>query len=126
MRCKTAFVLPPKAIVRVIAFLKAAGVIISRGLISCSRRFRIAGPTARHSAILPSEVAGVEELPGRVMPIASAALAIVLAVYIPPHAPAPGQAWRIISKRVFSSIFSVMYSPYDWNAETISIGALFW
>ena len=31
------------------------------------------------------------------MPIASIAEAIVLAVYMPPQAPAPGQAWRTMS-----------------------------
>ena len=38
------------------------------------------------------------------MPIASIADAIVFAVYIPPHAPAPGHACSTISRRLFSSI----------------------
>ena len=33
------------------------------------------------------------------MPRASMAEAIVLAVYMPPHAPAPGHAFRTMSKR---------------------------
>jgi len=41
---------------------------------------------------------------GRLMPSASIATAIVFAVYIPPQAPAPGQALRTISRRVSSSI----------------------
>ena len=41
--------------------------------------------------------AGVDELYGSDMPSASIAEAIVLAVYMPPQAPAPGQAWRTIS-----------------------------
>ena len=43
------------------------------------------------------------------MPIASIAEAIVLAVYIPPHAPAPGQALRTISKRSASSMLPARY-----------------
>ena len=35
--------------------------------------------------------AGIEELYGTLNPRASIALAIVFAVYIPPHAPGPGQ-----------------------------------
>ena len=45
------------------------------------------------------------------MPSASIADAIVLAVYMPPQAPAPGQAWRTMSKRVASSMRSAMNSP---------------
>ena len=39
---------------------------------------------------------GVDELYGRLMPSASAADAIVFAVYMPPQAPAPGQELRTI------------------------------
>ena len=41
----------------------------------------------------------------------SATDAIVLAVYIPPHAPAPGHAWRTMSKRSCSSMRCAMNSP---------------
>jgi 3-hydroxyacyl-CoA dehydrogenase/enoyl-CoA hydratase/3-hydroxybutyryl-CoA epimerase len=44
-------------------------------------------------------------------PSASIAEAIVFAVYIPPQAPAPGQACRTISERSVSSILSAMNSP---------------
>lgn len=54
------------------------------------------------------------------MPRASMAEAIVFAVYMPPHAPWPGQAWRTISARWSSVILPVMHSPKLWNALTIS------
>ena len=49
---------------------------------------RRANPSRRRS------VAGGAALPGNDMPSASAALAMVLAVYMPPHAPSPGQMAR--------------------------------
>ncbi|MNW61540.1 hypothetical protein D3C74_396070 [compost metagenome] len=48
-------------------------------------------PAASHSDALSAEIADVEEEPGKHIPIASAAAAIVLAVYMPPQAPGPGQ-----------------------------------
>lgn len=43
------------------------------------------GPTEAHSSCFSFDSAGKEEEPGRVIPSASAALAIVLAVYICHH-----------------------------------------
>lgn len=57
-----------------------------------------------HSSCFSGDVAGLLELYGRLIPSASIAVAIVFAVYIPPHAPGPGQAKRTISSRVESSI----------------------
>lgn len=51
------------------------------------------------------------------MPRASAAVAMVLAVYMPPQAPGPGQALRMISERSFSSMRSYWNSPYAWGAQ---------
>lgn len=45
------------------------------------------------------------------MPRASIADAIVFAVYIPPHAPGPGQACRTTSNRSSSVISSAAYAP---------------
>lgn len=111
MRWRTALVEPPVMLTTTMAFSKADRVRMSRGLISFSRRVRIALPASRHSCCLAAEIAGLEEEPGRVMPMDSMAVAIVLAVYMPPHAPGPGQAWRIMSKRVASSISLVRYWP---------------
>ena len=52
---------------------------------------RMAAPARQHSSILPGSSAGIDELYGSDMPSASMAEAIVLAVYMPPQAPAPGQ-----------------------------------
>ena len=57
------------------------------------------------------------------MPSASMAEAMVLAVYMPPHAPAPGHDLRTISERSASSMAPVTNWPYDWNAETMSRGS---
>ncbi len=46
----------------------------------------------------------MEESYGSAMPRASMAEAMVLAVYMPPHAPAPGHELRTMSKRVASSM----------------------
>lgn len=64
------------------AFSNAERVIISRGKMFFSRRFRMAAPTEVHSWIFSGYSAGNDEEPVRVMPKASAALAIVFAVYI--------------------------------------------
>lgn len=45
------------------------------------------------------------------MPIASIADAIVLAVYMPPQAPAPGHELRTTLMRWSSVIFPLTYSP---------------
>ena len=45
---------------------------------------------------------------------ASVAVAMVFAVYIPPHAPGPGQALRTMSFRSSSLMVPAMYLPYAW------------
>jgi len=64
------------------AFSNADRVMISRGRMFFSRRPYITGPTAAHSSCFSFDSAGKEDDPGKVMPSASIALAIVLAVYI--------------------------------------------
>ena len=61
--------------------------MISFGLISFSNNIRIASTARLHSANLSGLAAGVDELYGNERPIASIAIAIVLAVYKPPQAP---------------------------------------
>jgi hypothetical protein len=60
---------------------------------------------------LSGSSAGIDELYGNDMPSASIALAIVLAVYMPPHAPAPGMLQRMISARSSSLMRPAMNSP---------------
>lgn len=81
----------PSAIVITKAFSKDSFVKSLLGVISCSIQILIASAALTHSRILAGDSAGFEEDPGSERPIASIAVDIVLAVYIPPHAPAPGQ-----------------------------------
>ena len=111
IRWRTALVEPPSAITVTMAFSNARRVMMSRGLRSSSSRWRIAAPARRHSSALPGCSAGIEALSGSDMPKASIAVAMVLAVYIPPQAPAPGQEWRTMSPRRVSSIRPATYSP---------------
>mmetsp|Transcript_8323 Transcript_8323/g.26024 ORF Transcript_8323/g.26024 Transcript_8323/m.26024 type:complete len:215 (-) Transcript_8323:723-1367(-) len=106
IRCKTAFVDPPVTITIRIAFSNAAFVMMSRGFKSSSSKFLIAAPAASHSACFSSESAGIDDEYGRDMPKASMAVAIVLAVYMPPHAPWPGHECRTISERSSSETLS--------------------
>jgi hypothetical protein len=72
-----------------------------RAMLACGVRMRRA-PRMRamrvgshlHSSSLSGSSAGMEDENGRLIPSASMAEAIVLAVYMPPHAPAPGHACR--------------------------------
>jgi len=56
--------------------------MMSRGSMFFSTRFLKAGPTESHSSNFSLYSAGKEESPGSVIPNASAALAMVFAVYI--------------------------------------------
>lgn len=108
-KCTTPLVLPPRAIVMTMAFSNDRFVSRSRGLMFLSIHIRMASATLTHSRILAGEVAGVDDDPGRVSPMDSIAVAIVLAVYMPPHAPAPGQACCSISSIISS--FVLVVSP---------------
>jgi hypothetical protein len=52
-------------------------------------------PAFKHSTFFSLLNAGLDELYGKLKPNASIADDIVFAVYIPPQAPAPGQAFFI-------------------------------
>src|SRR5690625_3540584 len=62
----------------------------------------------------------MDELYGRLIPSVSMAEAMVLAVYIPPQAPAPGQACRSTWSISPFPISFERYFPYDSKADTIS------
>ena len=57
------------------------------------------------------------------MPMAAIAVAMVLAVYMPPQAPSPGQAVATMSARSASVMRPDRNSPYAWNADTMSTRA---
>ena len=93
---------------------------ISDGLMSFSISNFIAEPISAHSFTLSLLIAGLEELYGSDIPNASIAEAIVFAVYMPPHAPAPGHAFLITFLYSLSSIFPATFSPHASKAETTS------
>ena len=72
-----------------IEFSNACFVIISFGTIFLSKRFFIALPDLMQSFSLALDAASWLLLPGKLIPNASIADAMVLAVYIPPHEPGP-------------------------------------
>ena len=117
-RCRTAFVEPPVAMTTAIAFSNALRVMIWRGR-SCVRT--ACATTRADSAALSifsaSSAAMVEEY-GRLMPIASMAEDIVLAVNMPPHEPAPGHAWRSTSSNSASPICPALCWPTASKALT--------
>jgi hypothetical protein len=65
----------------------------------------------------------MDEEKGSDMPRASIAQAIVLAVYMPPHAPAPGQELRTMSCLAASSMTPLENAPKDWKASTMLSGS---
>jgi hypothetical protein len=82
----------PSAIVNTKAFSKDSLVRRSRGRIFFSMQILMASAAFVHSLIFAGDSAGFEEDPGRHNPMASMAVDMVFAVYIPPQAPAPGHA----------------------------------
>src|SRR5258705_9573176 len=91
-RWRTALVEPPRAMTTVMAFSKAFLVMMSSGKIPCLSMSTTAAPACQQSSFLASEVAFWAELLGKLMPKTSIALAMVLAVYMPPQEPGPGMA----------------------------------
>lgn len=61
------------------------------------------GPTLAHSLIFSGDSAGYEDDPGRVMPRASAALAMVFAVYIYAGAPVSGRRLNRGPRQTYAS-----------------------
>ena len=120
-RCSTALVEPPRAMTTLMAFSKAGRVMMSEGLMSLAMRFATAAPARSQSPSLAWEIASWAELLGRLMPSASMAEAMVLAVYMPPQEPGPGMA---VSSICFSSISETLpaaWPPTASNTETTSV-----
>jgi hypothetical protein len=88
-----------------------------------SRRARTASASTCAARAALSTVswssAAIVDVPGRLMPIASIAADIVLAVYMPPHDPAPGQARRSISSSSPASIRPAPQAPTASKTLTI-------
>ena len=116
---------PPRARHVVIAFSKAFFVIISRGRIFFSSKLRTASPAFSQSFFLLSPTAVWALLPGKLIPNASIALAMVFAVYIPPQEPGPGIALFSTSFKPSSSRVPFACFPTASKTDTISIGLHF-
>ena len=110
-RCRTALVDPAVAITTAAALRKAALVMIWRGRMSSFRRFTTASPVRRAASARRSDTAGGVAEPGRAMPMASDTAAMVLAVYMPAHDPAVGQATRSSSSRSSSDMVPAATAP---------------
>ena len=71
--------------------------VVSLGLMSASRSATAASPDRRAKSSSRASTAGTEAEPGSDMPIASPTDAMVFAVNMPAHEPAPGHAFFSIS-----------------------------
>src|ERR1044071_6884117 len=77
-------------------------------------------PARRQSSTLALDMAFWAELLGRLMPNASIADAIVLAVYMPPQDPGPGMAHCSMACNSSSPIFRLACAPMASKTETMS------
>ena len=119
-RCSTALVEPPSAITTAIAFSNASLVMICAGGDALARAARRRPrPSARAKPSRRRSTAGGAAEPGRDMPSASAAEAIVFAVYMPPQAPSPGQMARSIASTSSRVISPRAHAPTASNASMI-------
>ena len=91
-RCSTTFVEPPVAAAQAMPFSRAGRVSRSRGRTPRRSRSITSSPARRPTSSLRGSVAPTVALPSGEMPRNSSTVAIVLAVYWAPQAPAPGQA----------------------------------
>ncbi len=119
-RCRTTLVEPPSAMVTVIAFSNALRVRICEGRRSAFTSCSTAFAALRQSCSFWADTASCAELLGRLMPSASMAEAIELAVYMPPQLPGPGMAVRSISDSSLSLIVPAARAPTASNTEMMS------
>ena len=110
---------PPKAITTAIAFSNASLVRICRAVIPFRSSSTAAIPDRRAYPSRRRSTAGGAADPGSDMPSASAALAMVFAVYIPPQAPSPGQIARSIRSTSSRVTRPRMQAPTASNASMI-------
>ena len=103
----------------VIAFSKASRVMSSRGRTSSATQRSSASALASVLTRFSSSSAAMVLEYGSESPSASIADDIVLAVYMPPQEPAPGQACCSIARKVSSGIRPAAYCPTASNTETI-------
>ncbi|MCP9272392.1 hypothetical protein NM203_09355 [Mycolicibacterium sp. CAU 1645] len=118
-RCSTALVDPPKAITTAMAFSKASLVRRSRAVMPRRSISTTASPDLRAYSSRRLSIATGDALPGSDIPSASAAEAMVLAVYIPPQAPSPGQMARSMMSTSARDISPREHAPTASKASMI-------
>src|ERR1019366_1907055 len=116
-KCSTALVDPAVAITTAAAFRTAALVSTSRGRSPLARAATAAAPVRRASSVRSADTAGGVAEPGSAMPSASAQADMVLAVYMPAHDPAPGQAARSMARASASDISPAAWAPTASNTS---------
>ena len=102
-----------------IAFSKASFVRICRAVMPASSIPTTASPERWAILSRRRSAAGGAAEPGRDMPSASATEAIVFAVYIPPHAPSPGQMARSMRSTSSRLMRPRAHAPTASNASMI-------
>lgn len=70
---------------------------------------RITAAARSHSRAFSGDVAGLDDEPGSERPMTSMAVAMVLAVYMPPQAPADGQECCSRSSRTSEGVAGVPF-----------------
>ncbi len=114
-RCSTPLVEPPLVATAAIAFSSAGLVMISLGRWPRRSTSITSSPTCTATSSLRPSSAGTIAVPAGEIPSASKAIAIVLAVNCPPHAPAPGEAASSSSCSSCSVILPDANSPTASN-----------
>ena len=110
-RWRTAFVEPPKAMTTAMALCSDSRVMMSRAVMPWRSMFTTASPDLRANIVRLRWMAGGAAEPGSDMPMASAAEAMVFAVYIPPQAPSPGQTARSMASTSFWDMVPARQAP---------------
>ena len=107
------------AITTAIAFSKLLRLMMSRGLRSALTASTSSSPARATAPTISSSSAAMVEEPGTAMPSASIAEDMVLAVYMPPQEPAPGQEWHSTFFSRASSILPAACWPTASKIETM-------
>ena len=102
---------PPDAATAAIALSKARRVRIWDGRMSFSNTSRASLPAASAAGTFAGSTCGIELNPTGESPITSITIDMVLAVYCPPHAPAPGHATCSSSARSASVALPATTAP---------------
>ena len=110
---------PPTAMTTAIAFSKAGRVRIRRGRRSRAIASASAWPARSAACAVSGSSAAIVDVWGRLIPSASIADDMVLAVNMPPQEPAPGHARRSISRSSSSPIFPALILPTASKTLTI-------